>query len=71
MTAKVFLRNRETGQYFAGSTGWSGDGSVTHDFDTLESATQFAKTGWPAGMEGVLRYDDPICDLVLPLGRQP
>jgi hypothetical protein len=67
MTAKVFLRNRETGHYYTGATGWSGNSSVAHDFDAVESATQFAKTERLAGVEVVLRYDDPGCDLILPL----
>jgi hypothetical protein len=71
MKAKVFLRNRETGHYYTGSTGWSGNGSVAHDFDAVESATQFAKTERLAGMEVVLRYDDPVCDLILPLRQAP
>jgi hypothetical protein len=70
MRARVLLRNRETGQFYAGSNGWSGNSSVAHDFDAVESATQFAKTERLAGMEVVLRYDDPVCDLILPL-RQP
>jgi hypothetical protein len=65
--AKVFLRNRATGQYYTGSTGLSGNSSVAHDFGAVESATQFAKTERLAGMEVVLRYDDPGCDLILPL----
>ena len=70
MISKVFLRKRETAQYYAGSNGWSGSSSVAHDFETVESATQFAKTEGLAGMEVVLRYDDTGCDLILPL-RSP
>jgi len=67
---KVFLRNRETGQYCAGSNGWSAKSSMAQDFETINSATQFARTQKLTGMEVVLRYDDPACDLVLPLWQQ-
>lgn len=70
MRAKVLLRNRETGQFYAGSNGWSGHTSVAHDFDTVESATHFARTERLAGMEVVLRSDDTGCDLILPLRQQ-
>jgi hypothetical protein len=71
MKAKVFLRNRATGQYYTRSTGWSGDSFVANDFDTVESATHFARTERLAGMEVVLRYDDSVCGLVLPLRQEP
>jgi hypothetical protein len=67
---KVFLRNRATGQYYTGSTGWSGNSSVAHDFDTVQSATKFAKTERLSGMEVVVR-DNSGCDLILPLRQEP
>jgi len=66
----VVLRNRGTGQYYAASNGWSGNSSVAHEFDTVESAIELARTQRLADMEVVLRYDDPACDLVLPLKQQ-
>ena len=63
---KVFLRNRETGYYYAVSNGWSEDSSVAHDFDTVEIATNFAKTERLAGLEVVVR-DNSGPDLILPL----
>lgn len=69
--AKVFLRSRDKGQYYAGSNGWSGNTSVAHDFSTVESAVELARTQRLADMEVVLRYDDPACDLVLPLRQEP
>jgi hypothetical protein len=64
---KVFLRHRETNHYYAGSIGWSGNTSVAHDFETVESAIQLSRAQNLADMEVVLRYEDPACDLVLPL----
>ena len=71
MISKVFLRKRETAQYYAGSNGWSGNTPLAHSFDTVESAIQFAKTERLAGMEVVLRFEDPVCELILPLRHAP
>ena len=67
MNTKVFLRCRGTGQYYAWANVWSGNTSVAHEFDTVESAAQFANTEGLAGMEVVLRDDEPVRDLVLPV----
>lgn len=68
---KVFLRNRETGQYYAGSNLWSGSNSVAYDFETVESAAQLARNRGIAGIEVVVRDDDaPACDLVLPFTQE-
>ena len=64
---KVLLRNRETGRYYAGPNEWSAKSSVAHDFEEVQSAIRFVRTQKLSGMEAVLRYDDPTCDLVLPL----
>ena len=71
MKAQAFLRNRETGQYYTTSNGWSGNGSEAHDFETVESAIELARTQRLADMEVVLHHDDPACDLVLPLRHLP
>jgi hypothetical protein len=59
MNTNVLLRNRETGHYYAGASGRHGDSSVAHDFEKVESATQFARTDGLAGMEVVVRSADP------------
>ena len=71
MDFKVFLRNRETGQYYAGPNGWSGNSSVAHDFETVESAVELARTQRIADMEVLLHCDKPAYDLVLPLKQEP
>ena len=71
MKAQAFLRNRQTGQYYAGSNGWRANSSEAHDFETVESAVELARTQRLANMEVVLHYDDPTCDLVLPLKQEP
>ena len=67
---KVFLRNRETGQYYAGSKLWSGSSSVAHDFETVDGAAHLARTQRLAGLEVVLRDGDHARDLVLPFGQE-
>ena len=71
MNSKVFLRNWKTGQYYAGSNGWSGQASVAHDFDTAESAIELARTHTLEGMEVVVRFGHPDYDLILPLRLEP
>jgi hypothetical protein len=71
MKMKVFLKNRETGQFYAGSQGWSGDASVAHDFDAVEGAVKFARTQGVAGLDVLLRDGDPACDLILPVRQGP
>jgi hypothetical protein len=68
---KVFLRNRETGQFYAGTNGWTGDASVAHDFEIVESAVQFARTQKLAVVEVVVRNDDPTRDVVLRVRHEP
>jgi hypothetical protein len=68
---QVFLRNRETRQHYSGSNGWSGNISLAHNFETVESAVELARTQRIADMEVVLHYDGPDCDLVLPLKQEP
>ena len=70
LKTKVFLRHRETGQYYAGSNGWNGSSSVAHDFETVESAAQLARNRGLAGIEVVVRDDDPASDLVLPFTQE-
>ena len=64
---KVLLRSRQTGCYYAGPNEWSAKSSVAHDFEEVQSAIRFVRTQKLSGMEAVLSYDDPACDLVLPL----
>ena len=67
MKPKVFLRCQGTGQYYAWANVWSGITSVAHEFDTVESAAELARKRGFAGMEVLVRKDDPSGDLILPL----
>ena len=66
---QVLLRDGKTGQYYAGSNGWSADGSEAQEFETVESAVQLSRTQNLERTEVVLHYDDPVPDLVLPVGQ--
>ena len=68
---KVFLRNRETGQFYAGTKGWTGDASVAHNFKTVESAVQLARTQKLTVVEVVVRNNDSTDDSVLQVRPEP
>ena len=67
---KVLLRNRKTGQFYSEPNSWSSNSCVANAFETVESATRFGRTQTLSSMEVVLRYDDPVCDLVLPVKQE-
>ena len=70
MKTKVFLRHKESGQYYAGSNEWSESSSVAHDFETVESAARLARNRGLAGIEVVVHDSNPACDLVLPFAQE-
>jgi hypothetical protein len=67
---QVLLRNSETGQWYAGPDRWIGACSGAREFGTVEEAIRFWRGLGVDGMEVVLHYDDPQCNLVLPLREQ-
>lgn len=67
MNMKVLLRNRETGQYYAGPEGWRNEISLAIDFRTVEIASIWASLSQLRGMEVVLHEDDTSADLLMPL----
>ena len=64
---RVLLRNSSNGQWYAEPDRWVGECSGAREFGTVEEAVGFWRGLGVDGMEVVLRYDDPHCDLVLPL----
>jgi hypothetical protein len=64
---KVFLRRTNTNFYYAGNNDWTEDSRYARDFDQVEDAIQFHKDEKLAGVEVVLSYDDPFCNVALPL----
>jgi hypothetical protein len=69
-SAQVFLRNSETGLWYAGADRWVAGSGGGRDFGTVEEAIDCWRGMGVDGVEVVLHYDDPQCDLVLPLSEQ-
>jgi hypothetical protein len=65
---KVLLRKTNNSPYYVGSNQWTTDSSQARDFGQVEDAIELHRDEHLTDVEVVLRYDDPICDLVLPLG---
>ncbi len=65
---KVLLRKTHGSQYYVVNNQWTSDLMQAKDFDQVDRAIQFRREERLAGVEVVLRFDDPFCDLVLPLG---
>jgi hypothetical protein len=63
---KVLLRNFETAQYLA-SDSWVVDGGSAFDFGKPEQAIQFTQQHSLEKMEVVLRYDNPIFEMAIPV----
>jgi hypothetical protein len=64
---KVLLRKTETSLYYVGTNQWTADSSSARDFEQVEDAIQLHRDEQLTGVEVVLSYDDPRCDLVLPI----
>ena len=64
----VFLRDAATGRFYAGPEKWESNRSGALAFSSVESAARCGRNQNRARLEVILAYDDPICDLVLPLG---
>jgi hypothetical protein len=64
---RVVLRNRRTGLYYASCDRWVPDPSEALDLDAIEHAGRLAFEEGLTELEVVLDYDDPICQLALPI----
>jgi len=64
---KVLLRKQKTSLYYAGVNQWTPDPRYARDFEEVDQAIRFHREESVAEVDVVLRYDDPACDLVLPL----
>jgi hypothetical protein len=64
---RVYLRNTDTGLYYAGSGQWVPDLSGALDLGEIEYASQLACEENLAEAEMVLSYDNPACQLALPV----
>ena len=64
---KVLLRNSSIGLYYAGRKHWVSRPEAAADLGTIERALELSRDESFEQMEILVDYDDPLCELVLPL----
>ena len=64
---KIILRDLLTGLYYGGNQTWCVGASGAMDFDSIQTAASVAQEQKLATVSVVLRYEEPTCELVLPL----
>ena len=67
---RVLLRHALIGLYYAGRKHWVGNPDSALDLGTIEQATELGRAEAFGDMDIVVAYDDPVCELVLPLRRR-
>jgi hypothetical protein len=67
---RVVLRHAGIGLYYAGRKHWVGNPAAALDLETIEQATELSRDEAFEEMEIEVTYDDPNCELVLPLRRR-
>ena len=58
------------GLYYAGHKHWVASHDSALDLETIERATELSRDESFGEMDIVVTYDDPSCELVLPLRRK-
>ena len=61
------MRNSRIGLYYAGRKHWVGGPGAAADLGTIERATELSREENFDEMEIFVDYNDPSCELVLPL----
>lgn len=64
---RVLLRNARIGLYYAGRKHWVGKADAAANLMTIERAAELSAEENFDQMEVLVDYDDPNCELVLPL----
>jgi hypothetical protein len=64
---KVFLRSSASGLFYVAPSHWVSHRDAAFDFQYPERATQLAREEKWAGIEMLLCYDVPRCDLIVPI----
>ena len=67
---RVVLRHSGIGLYYAGRKHWVGDSDSALDLETIERATELSRKEAFEEMEIFVTFDDPFCEMVLPLARK-
>jgi hypothetical protein len=65
---KIILRDSVTGLYYGGNQTWCAGASGAKDFDSFQTAASVALAEKLETVNVVLRYEEPTCELALPLG---
>ncbi len=63
----MLLRNARIGLYYAGRKHWVGKADAAANLMTIERAAELSAEENFDQMEVLVDYDDPNCELVLPL----
>jgi hypothetical protein len=63
----VLLREKQSGRYYGGRTGWVRTKAEAVDFERIELAEAVATAERLAGVEIVLMYEQPECELTVPV----
>ena len=67
---QVVLRCAGIGLYYAGRQHWVSNPGSALDLETIERAAELSRDESFGEMDIVVTYDDPSCELVLPLRRK-
>jgi len=67
---KIHLRDSKTKLYYAGPDRWVAEGLNAFDFERIERAAQLSHQQSFAKTEVVLSYEEPLCELALPVTRE-
>jgi hypothetical protein len=67
---RVLLRHAGIGLYYAGRKHWVSNPASAKDLGTIERATELSRDESFEEMDVHVIYDDPTCELVLPLRRK-
>ena len=67
---RVVLRHAGIGLYYAGRKHWVGSPGAALDLQTIEQAAELSRAEAFEEMDIVVTYDDPTCELILPVRRK-
>jgi hypothetical protein len=65
--ATILVRSRKTRLYYAGPNRWVSEPDSAVDFQLIQNAARACRCEKLAGVELVLRYEHPVCELRVPL----
>ena len=67
----MHLRHAHVGLFYAGRKHWVSNPDSALDLQTIERATELSREEDFERMEIVAFFDDPLCEIVLPLAHNP